>query len=388
MSSPSSRSLRILIASTSPVKVQAITEYYTNRKIQVEITTQSTSHLNLPAQPIGDSIAKCANLRLDSICQHEGDKYDIYVAIENGLHIDHYADVCVIAVIMHGIRFTIVPTNGHESLIYILPADYNNYCNQTIRQKIWQHNCVVLGFQTTFGDYLVSKGITSNGNDWFQDYNPMNPSRLQQIQSVYTEVHTRYCKSFDWQQLIKSQYQEYDNFPIQGVTFQDVFPVFANGTLVLRLVELLANRYEYNGIDYIVGLESRGFYLGGLLAHELSRRQDFHPVGFIPVRKAGKLPGETLKATYTKEYGTDTFEMSVTAIPKDSRVVIIDDLIASGGSLKATKELVEHMGGIIVDCCVLTEVKELRNQAQLNVGQYTVLLGDTQVTANAFTKTN
>lgn len=128
----------------------------------------------------------------------------------------------------------------------------------------------------------------------------------------------------------------------------------------MALKELLINYVKKNhpSIDAVVGLDARGFLFSFTIASELS-------IGCIPVRKKGKLPGETHKVEYVLEYGTDVFELQCGAIKKDQRVLIVDDLLATGGSLKAASELVQKAGGIVDGCLVVMELTALNGRTKL-----------------------
>lgn len=128
----------------------------------------------------------------------------------------------------------------------------------------------------------------------------------------------------------------------------------------MALKELLVNYVKKNhpSIDAVVGLDARGFLFSFTIASELS-------IGCVPVRKKGKLPGETHKVEYILEYGTDVFELQCGAIKKDQRVLIVDDLLATGGSLKAASELVQKAGGIVDGCLVVMELTALNGRTKL-----------------------
>ena len=121
-------------------------------------------------------------------------------------------------------------------------------------------------------------------------------------------------------------------------------------------------------MDVVVGLEARGFLFGPSLALKLG-------AGFVPVRKAGKLPGECVRAAYEKEYGTDWFEMQVGAIKPGQRVLVVDDIIATGGSAKAAGELVELSGGVLVEYVFILELEFLKGREALRAPVYTLLKG-------------
>jgi adenine phosphoribosyltransferase len=123
-------------------------------------------------------------------------------------------------------------------------------------------------------------------------------------------------------------------------------------------VDALAAKYKNKKIDAVVAVEARGFILGGAVAHKLG-------AGFVPVRKKGKLPWKTNSATYTLEYGTDTLEMHQDALQPDDKVLIVDDLLATGGTVKAVTELVQQLGGKIVGIAFLVELKDLKGKDKL-----------------------
>jgi len=148
------------------------------------------------------------------------------------------------------------------------------------------------------------------------------------------------------------------DFPKPGIVFKDITPLLGNGRLFRRTIDILADRYRSQKIDTVLGIESRGFIIGAALAYELS-------AGFCIVRKPGKLPYETYKASYELEYGTDSLEIHIDAIPHNARVVIVDDLIATGGTAAATAELVNKLGGTVVECAFVIELSFLKGRERL-----------------------
>jgi adenine phosphoribosyltransferase len=147
------------------------------------------------------------------------------------------------------------------------------------------------------------------------------------------------------------------DFPKKGIMFQDFLPIFQSHEATRSMITLLFRhlRSNHGKIDVIVGLEARGFLLGPILAMYLD-------ASFVPVRKVGKLPGQTEKISYSKEYGTDEIEIQKYAIKNGDRVVIIDDLLATGGSIVATAELVKKMGGIVTEAVVVVELTQLKGR--------------------------
>jgi adenine phosphoribosyltransferase len=157
---------------------------------------------------------------------------------------------------------------------------------------------------------------------------------------------------------IRQAIRDIPDFPKPGIVFKDITPLLANGKLFGQTIEVIAERYSGQKIDTVLGIESRGFIIGSALAYELG-------AGFSVVRKPGKLPYETHSASYALEYGTDTLEIHVDGVSKNARVVIADDLIATGGTAKATAELVSKLGGTVVECAFVIELAFLGGRDKL-----------------------
>ena len=148
------------------------------------------------------------------------------------------------------------------------------------------------------------------------------------------------------------------DFPKPGIRFKDITPIFGHPELLREAVRLLAEPFREAGITKVVGIEARGFILGGILAHELD-------VGFAPVRKSGKLPYQTVRETYELEYGVDTLEMHVDAVGPGDRVLIHDDVIATGGTAQATARLAERAGAEVAGYAFLIELGFLEGRLRL-----------------------
>ena len=157
---------------------------------------------------------------------------------------------------------------------------------------------------------------------------------------------------------IRQAIRDIPNFPKPGIVFKDITPLLGNGQLFRRTIDILAERYQSEKVDTVLGIESRGFIIGSALAYELG-------AGFGVVRKPGKLPYQTKSASYELEYGTDKLEIHVDAIPNHSRVLIADDLIATGGTAAATAHLVSALGGIVVECAFVIELSFLKGREKL-----------------------
>ena len=171
---------------------------------------------------------------------------------------------------------------------------------------------------------------------------------------------------------IQQAIRDVPNFPKPGIVFKDITPLLANGPLFAKTIDLLGERYREKKIDTVLGIESRGFIVGAALAYKLG-------AGFSIVRKPGKLPYETHKASYELEYGNDTLEIHVDALAPNARVIIADDLIATGGTAAATAELVSKLGGTVVECAFVIELSFLKGREKLKkFGVFSLLQYDSE----------
>ena len=157
---------------------------------------------------------------------------------------------------------------------------------------------------------------------------------------------------------LKSIIRDIPDFPKEGIVFKDITTLLSDGRNYHRMVDLIAHRYVGMQIDQIVGVEARGFILGAALAYKLG-------AGVTLVRKPGKLPSKTKSVSYELEYGTDTLEIHEDAFKPGDKVLIADDLLATGGTVAAVVELVESLGAEIVECCFMTELTFLSGRDRL-----------------------
>jgi len=148
------------------------------------------------------------------------------------------------------------------------------------------------------------------------------------------------------------------DFPVEGILFKDITPLLQNPQAFREAIDQLAARYKDRAIDQVVAIESRGFIFGAPLAYKLG-------AGFIPVRKPGKLPAETISVEYTLEYGTNTLEMHKDALKPGDRVLLVDDLLATGGSARAAANLIEQLGGKVEGIAFLIELEFLHGRSKL-----------------------
>ncbi len=159
--------------------------------------------------------------------------------------------------------------------------------------------------------------------------------------------------------MLKELVRDIPDFPKEGIVFKDITPLFLNPASLKEIIDKISVHYKYEKIDVIVGAEARGFLIGPAIAINLN-------AGFVPVRKPGKLPYETITKTYQLEYGTDTVEVHKDAIKPDDKVLMVDDLLATGGTMAACCDLVESLKGEIMGCAFIIELSFLDGRKALN----------------------
>jgi len=158
---------------------------------------------------------------------------------------------------------------------------------------------------------------------------------------------------------IKNSIRNVPDFPKKGIQFKDITTALKNTKVLKEILETCAKHYQNQKIDYIVGIESRGFIFGTALAYILD-------CGFIPVRKPGKLPAKVITQEYALEYGTDRIEMHADALNKGDKVLIVDDLLATGGTAKAAADLVQKLGAEIAGFAFVIELNDLHGREKLS----------------------
>jgi adenine phosphoribosyltransferase len=167
-------------------------------------------------------------------------------------------------------------------------------------------------------------------------------------------------------EILKSKIRDIQDFPKKGILFKDLTPLLSDPLSFRRSVDMLAERYISKKIDLVVGVEARGFIIGSALAYRLG-------AGVILIRKPGKLPYKTHHTIYELEYGTDQLEIHQDAIHPGQKVVIADDLLATGGTMKAAIDLVMKLEGDIVECSFMVELGFLNGRAKLNQPVYSLM---------------
>ena len=157
---------------------------------------------------------------------------------------------------------------------------------------------------------------------------------------------------------LKRYIRDIPDFPTRGILFRDITPLLQHGSAFRQAIRMLAARHQGSRPDAVVAIESRGLIVGSALAYELG-------VGVVPVRKKGRLPHKTYRASYTLEYGQDTLEIHQDGLAKGARVLLVDDLLATGGTMGATIQLIEQCGGRIVELAFLIELTALNGRERL-----------------------
>jgi adenine phosphoribosyltransferase len=157
---------------------------------------------------------------------------------------------------------------------------------------------------------------------------------------------------------LRAKIRDIKDFPTEGILFKDITTLLKDGPAWASVIDHLAARYHTSLIEVVVGVESRGFIFGGALAHQLK-------AGFVPVRKRGKLPGPTIEEEYELEYGKDVLAIHEDAIRPGQKVLVVDDLLATGGTMAATLRLIERLGGKVVGANFLIELAFLKGRERL-----------------------
>ena len=158
---------------------------------------------------------------------------------------------------------------------------------------------------------------------------------------------------------LKDYIAKVENYPEEGIIFRDITPLMADGDAFKEATQQIVNYAKELGADVVVGPEARGSIVGCPVAYALE-------IGFVPVRKKGKLPREVIEVDYSLEYGSNTLTMHKDALKAGQKVLITDDLLATGGTIKATIDLVEKLGGVVVGCAFLIELEELNGREKIS----------------------
>ncbi len=160
------------------------------------------------------------------------------------------------------------------------------------------------------------------------------------------------------EEILRSSIRAIHDYPKPGIIFRDITTMLGNARAFRRAVDEMVQPWAGSKVDHVAGIEARGFILGGAMAHQLSS-------GFVPIRKKGKLPHETVSIAYSLEYGLDEMEMHKDAVKPGERVILVDDLIATGGTAEAAVKLLQRIGADVVSACFVIDLPELGGRSKL-----------------------
>lgn len=356
--------IKVVVASQNPIKTSAVREAFQEQFPSDNIDIfEYKSESGIPEQPIGNLTAiRGANNRLQSVPQEVISSANYSVSVENYIEQTEskhtWNDIGLILV------NDLSQTNAEkEKIVLTQPVQIPEHFVNLAKELSPASQITDEGYPITVGEAIQKcfKDKSVNPHDWHREPEFGGISRLRLIkEGVFKALNAKDIA------YLKSQIVTYKDFPKPGILFQDFLPIMINEKSFKICIDLLYNRYKNKDIKAVVGLESRGFILGSALAYKLG-------VGFIPVRKPGKLPGPIYTVSYEKEYGSDTLSISQSALGKNQRVLIIDDLIATGGTAKAAIELVKMANGEPVEFASILEIKELEGRGKLGIPSFNLI---------------
>lgn len=350
--------MRIAVTSGSLVKHQAIFQVFGSVSLLPVLADVEEN----PEQPYGtvnrtrasvicaqNRTKKCLNSKTYADCT-------LIISIENGI-IDRdnvYYDVCDIDIYDVSRNIFISSSSFKEHILIPINSKY-------MKNVFASGEKNELGYNKTAGSFIASEiskyDSAIKSNNWMEHF---GVNRVTQIKKTL-----EWCKfqlDNDMSSIVERM-RIIPNFPSEGVNFQDLFSLFDNVTTMNTIVSSLVDHVSKYNIGKIAGLESRGFIIGILLSYTMQ-------IPFVPVRKAGKLPPPVVREKYEKEYGQDEMEMWEGAIQKGDVVLPVDDILATGGTMKAAINIIEKLGGTVPCFVVLNDVPPLRERAQEKLVDY------------------
>jgi len=349
------RTIKIVIASESPQKVMAVQGAFCEKFIHDDLVFFAHKVVSgIPEQPVGyDAALKGIRNRLNNLPDRM--EADYVIAIENYIEqssvTQRWYDKGLVCV-QEGSQETVIETKS-----VCIPDLYVQIAQQLSGKSS------DLGYAITVGAAIQQSFVDRDVDptNWQQEPEFGGVSRQQLLQDALDKI--LYADELNF---LKSLVLFYPDYPKPGITFANFLPLIQSAKAFQVLIDLLVQRYENKNIDVIVGLESRGFILGAALAYKLG-------ISFVPIRKPGKLPGATYSVDYKKEYGFDTLVIAQDGLQQGQRVLVIDDLIATGGSARAAIELVQLAGGLPVEFVSILKVSELEELATLSIPSFNLI---------------
>lgn len=362
------KNIKVVVASSTVCKISAVEKAFKAQfnKDSIEVISCKVSS-NISEQPIGYDIALAgAKNRINNLPDNLVSAADFVVAIESYIekstNSNLYKDIGLIL---------LKDLDNKKDTIYLTQATLVDSKFVNLAYRLSDKTKISFnGLPVTVGQ-AISNYFKENynreviSNNWHKEPEFANVSREKLIeQAVFKALSLKQIN------YLKSQIIKYPDFPKPGIVFADCLPIFNNSKAFSICIDILhkyfKSKLRNKKIDVIVGLESRGFIIGPVLAYRLG-------INFVPLRKPGKLPGEAYSVSYNKEYGTDSLEVSKSALKPNQKVLIVDDLIATGGSAKAAIKLVKLVGANPVGFASLLEVKDLAEQSDLKIDRFNLI---------------
>lgn len=345
--------LNIVLTSESSIKRKVLEDALKKSLCEeFKITCINTDIVKKPPQPLNDGTLTCSLKRILHVQKHLNptDK-NIIISIENGVYVNEdssTSDICLV-VLVGSNNFSI----SHKSQPIKFPV---KYYNEAIISTPQDYELKHLGIPITIGEMIQKEFNDVDPKNWMSDNRFGSYDRYFQIMEPLMRCISDYKKN-----VLKSNILYFDNFPKQGVRFKDLSNILKDPILLHYLadclVETVTNELKDVRIDKIIGLDSRGFIVGPILAYRLN-------AGFVMARKHGKLPASAATVEYGTEYSKDSIGIMPNVINNTDNVLIIDDLVATGGSLDAAKKLVNQVGGNVVGTCCILQVDSLVHLAK------------------------
>ena len=261
-------------------------------------------------------------------------------------------------VTIEGSRFS---TRAESNMFRMLGADIINMsiAPEAILAREADIEYATIAMSTDYDSWKISEKPVS-----WEEVSKVFEENVEKVKKVLLKVIESFSEDSE-KEFIKNKIRAIPDFPKQGVMFRDITTLLKDREGLRKTIDIFCRRYENIGIDIVAGIESRGFVLGGILAEKLN-------CGFVPVRKKGKLPAEKISQKYSLEYGTDAVEIHKDAVLPGQKVLVVDDLIATGSTALATCQLIKKLGGKIHECVFIVELLELKGREKLETNNYKV----------------
>lgn len=354
--------LKILVASQSSIKVQAVEDvmkcFITNwgekiGKVGLEIRGLKVEFKDQCPQPFDKYGTYACSQRIEWIINNfeQVYDYDFIVSLEN--YINTFDETDRVCLILHNIS-----ENSEKTFCsYGIPLADSNHPDKYLQKLLTPEYYHKFGAKKTYGELLHEEHSEIPADNWMAYAGDIinRCDRKTFIKSFLEDKMEEIVSDMIFINELKLKFRKYDDFPIKGIQFEDWSDIFIDSYFIEKLIDYLSKDYVIGEIDYVMGLESRGYLLAVPLAMKLK-------AGFIPIKKPGKTPGVFVKETYMKEYGTDSLELRSDLKP--GNVLIVDDVLATGGSLEAAIKLCIRAGHRVHESITIKDVPGLRQLAR------------------------